>query len=81
VIVVVTIAQLLLYPVLRGSVHSRWALLGVQLGVYLLLVAPVALWFPQTLKLLRAPRWQAGLGVAVVATALARGRKPLRVVP
>jgi membrane protease YdiL (CAAX protease family) len=71
VIAVVTGAQLLLYPVLRDSLHSRWALLGVQLGVYLLLLAPVVIWFPRTLELLRAPGWQVALGVAVVAAALA----------
>ena len=43
----------------------------MQLGVYLLLVAPVALWFPQTLTLLRAPGSQVGFGVVVVAAALA----------
>jgi membrane protease YdiL (CAAX protease family) len=71
VIAIVTLAQLLLYPVLRDHLHSRWALLGVQLGIYLLLVAPVALWFPQTLTLLRAPTWQICLGVVVAAAALA----------
>jgi len=72
VIAVVAAAQLLLYPVLRGPVHSRCALLGIQLGVYLLLAAPAVLWSPRTLELLRAPGWQIGLGVTVVAAALAR---------
>jgi hypothetical protein len=70
-LLVVIDAQDVLCPALRGSVHSRWVLAGIQLAVYLLLAAPLTLWSPRTLKLVRAPWWQIVLGMLAVAAALA----------
>ena len=70
-LLVVCMAQLWLYPALREPLHSRWIALVVQVSVYLVLAAPVLLWFPDTLRRLRAPRWQLAAGLAAVIAALA----------